>query len=810
MAGNLVKSVMLKIVASDGDAEAKLDRIAAKGEELKRLHPDLAVKVDTGVASAKLAVLRRELKDTGSQAQATESRFGALGQALNLGLAGGLSTSVGEMGMFQKVLLGMNVATGLGEPLVAGLTVAVGGLASGLVAAGAGVGVFGLVAKAVYTKVSGALTNLTAAQQAYAKATTSAGRATALKQEQAAMAGLTGSQKRFATALTASKNEWSKFVNAASPGVTSVMAAGLALLPKALAMMKPFLAPTEKALHGILADVGHAMTMRGPKGLTDLARGMGLVKDQSQGALTPFGKFVTTMSKASGPMITGLAHAIGHVVVGIGGILEAFMPVSHGIVNGLDSITAKFARWGQTLGSHSGFQSLMSMFKSETPLAVNALKQLGGIIKTVVGQMTGISTFSNSKMLLQLAVPVLAFANALLKAHPQLVWLVLYLKLAADGGKKLKVAFEGISGAFSGVKSGVKAFGDLKAGIGDAEAAASDATGAWGTFGGKLSNVGSMFKTVALKMGILRTATEEGTVAQEGLDVAMEANPIGIIIVAVVALGAALALLIIKVKPVRDFFKGLWRDLKNWFSDGINFIKSHWKLLPAIFLGPLGIVVSIVLTHFRQIKQYAMNLVNGVRSVLAWFGRLPGLFRGWWDQAVSAVEGAAARLIGFVRTIPGRILSALGNLGHLLWSAGQAVLQGLIGGIESMIGSVIHAAASVGSSILSSIKGALGIGSPSKYTFVHGQMLGLGLINGMDSMRGHLQAAAQRMYSPALPGGSGGPLAARGGGASGGGRDQRIVLEFSTADSQIMTAFANAIRVRGGDPRILSRKVVLA
>src|ERR1017187_879175 len=68
MAGTLVKSVMLKIVSNDGDTEAKLDLITKKANELGRLHPDIKVKVDSAAASAKLAVLRKELKDTGNAA----------------------------------------------------------------------------------------------------------------------------------------------------------------------------------------------------------------------------------------------------------------------------------------------------------------------------------------------------------------------------------------------------------------------------------------------------------------------------------------------------------------------------------------------------------------------------------------------------------------------------------------------------------------------------------------------------------------------------------------------------------------------
>ena len=79
MAGTLVRSVMLKITADDGDAALKLDAIAAKAEELKALHPDLSPRIDTAEAQAKMAVLRDELKATAAEAGAAGDELGIAG-----------------------------------------------------------------------------------------------------------------------------------------------------------------------------------------------------------------------------------------------------------------------------------------------------------------------------------------------------------------------------------------------------------------------------------------------------------------------------------------------------------------------------------------------------------------------------------------------------------------------------------------------------------------------------------------------------------------------------------------------------------
>jgi phage-related protein len=796
VAGTLVKKVMLRIAADDGDTEEKLDKISAKADELGRKHPDIKVKIDSAAASAKLAVLRRELKDTGNAAKDDQGRFAALKDGLNV-LTLGLSGGYGEMSMFQKVMAGMSIATGLGEPLVAGLTVAVGGLGAGLVSAGLGAGVFGLVAKSAYSQVSGAVT-------AFGTALSTTGKAskTAMAQYKAQMAALTPPQRAFAVAISSVQQAWQGFVAQNTGGVTRILNQGMGLLPAILARMQPFLGPTEHALSGIIRSMGKGIDSAG------------------------FKSFMDTMAKNSGPMLTGLAHAIGNVVVGIGGILKAFMPVSHSIMGGLDNLTAKFRQWGTSLSGHSGFKSLMSMFKSETPLAVGVLKQLGGVIKTVVAQMTGMSTFSNSKMLLQLALPILKLVNALLKAHPQLVWLILYLKLAADSGKKLKVAFEGISGALGGLKAGSKALSDLKSGFSSAEAAASDASGAWGSMGGKLS-------TVLQKLGLMKAAQAEATVATEGetaaqgeLDVAMDANPIGIIIIAVAALAAGIYELAKHSKAFRDFWKAAWTDIKMVALNVFHVLepalkvyadlwKVEWDIVKAVGLAAFHVIEDavkvyvafwrvqweiakdVVVEAWRLISGYVRINVDVIKAVLSWFNRLGSLFLGWFTAAANAVYSVTGKIVSFVRGIPGKIISGLSSLGSMLFGLGESAMQSLLHGLSSVVGGIISTAKGWGHDIANAIGDPFGIhfSEPSEASkmITAGRRIALGLGTGMDSGNATVRASAARLAASAG--------ISSGGAAGAGGADQMVLTGHPDLMALVRLLFPDLraeVRQRGG------------
>ena len=808
MATTLVRRVMLKITSDDGDTELKLSRIAAKAEELGRLHPDLQVKINSAAASAKLAVLRKELKDTGKAAsgdsQSLKGRLKSLGEGL--ALAGGFATFSKDAGTATKVMSGFSLATGLLEAPMAGAIVGVAGLASGLVAAGAGLLAFGAVAKSNYTTASTAANAVQTAQITYnAALKAGAKQSTAYIAEQKAIgiayAQLSPAQITLSRQIGNAKNSWQSFVQSNTSGVAKIMTQGIGLLPKVFASMQPFMKPTETALHGLIGQMGKGLNSSGFKSFTDM------------------------LAKNSGPAITKLGQAIGHIVVGLGGIIRAFMPFAQIMLSGLDKITAKFAHWGSTLTSHSGFQSLVTMAKTDMPYVIGIVKNLGGAIKNLGGSMTGLSTFSNSKMLLQMVLPLSQILNTLTRANPALTRFALYALAAGDAVKKIRPAVTGISGVVKGITEGTSALGKLKGGFTSAETAASDASGVWGTAGGKLSTMVTAVKSWGIWSKIAAGATKIWTGIQAAFDVVMDANPIGIIVIAIVALIGVIVLITMHSKTLQRFWKAAWKDisavavgawhlidanmvrpLMRGVDNLVGFVKRNWKMLATIIatvlLGPIAGIVVYVATHWTQVKTLTGRLVRDVRSVLDWFGHLGSLFRGWWDDGVRAVEGAAGRLVSFVRGIPGKILGALGNLGNMLFSAGKKIVGGLISGIGSMIGSVGSAIGGIAGEITSHLpfspakKGPLsGAGSPD----LAGRRIGLMLAAGMTSSAGMVHAAAARVAGAArVTAGGGGP-----GGAAGG--VVRLEWDGAGGDAEIFTYLKKHIRIRGGDPAVLGR-----
>jgi phage-related protein len=72
-----------------------------------------------------------------------------------------------------------------------------------------------------------------------------------------------------------------------------------------------------------------------------------------------------------------------------------------------------------------------------------------------------------------------------------------------------------------------------------------------------------------------------------------------------------------------------------------------------------------------------------VASVQGLAGQLSGWASSAWDQARNAMVSTAESIYGWVAGIPGRIVGALGNLGGLLYGAGQAIITGFLNGLKA-------------------------------------------------------------------------------------------------------------------------------
>lgn len=173
---------------------------------------------------------------------------------------------------------------------------------------------------------------------------------------------------------------------------------------------------------------------------------------------------------------------------------------------------------------------------------------------------------------------------------------------------------------------------DLLDGLGGAFGLPTEkATGMFRAFGdlsGGFEAVQPLVTGVLAKLGLMTGATAAQTAAtgaatgaQTGLNMAMLANPIGIVIAGLVSLIA------IGYVVVRN-----WDTIKAAFVGAFDWVKDHWPLLLAILTGPFGLAVLAVVKFKDDILGFIGAIpgaVTGALSTLA--GALSAPFRAAFD-----------------------------------------------------------------------------------------------------------------------------------------------------------------------------------
>lgn len=274
-------------------------------------------------------------------------------------------------------------------------------------------------------------------------------------------------------------------------------------------------------------------------------------------------------------------------------------------------------------------------------------------------------------------------------------------------------------------------------------------------------------------MAVMRGATLLAAGAQWILNAAMAANPIGLVVLAVAAL---VAIFIIAWQRSETF--------RNIVTGALDAVKNAAQAVWDFFSGPF----------------------------VGFFTGIPGFFQGLWNRVVAIVLSAALRLatgatrrfvqfISFVRSIPGRALDALGNLGSLLYNAGQNIIQGLIDGIRSMIGAVGDAASSAAQAVRDvwpfspAKEGPLaGAGDPTLAGRRIAEMIAGGMAEGTDEVSRAAAAVAGETQPERERAATRAPAA---GGRRG--RDQVTVrLNVDGADEDMKRMIRKMVRVEGG------------
>ena len=152
----------------------------------------------------------------------------------------------------------------------------------------------------------------------------------------------------------------------------------------------------------------------------------------------------------------------------------------------------------------------------------------------------------------------------------------------------------------------------------------------------------------------------------------------------------------------------MWGYIKGTVENGINLVKGVIDVVMGIIHGDwsrawdgLKGIVGAVWGQMKLLAETGLELLGAALSA-AW-DAIKMVAADAWQRVVDSVSNAIDGAVDFARELPGRIVSAIGDLGSKLYQAGRDLIAGLVRGIRDALPDV--------TSVLSNIPGVGAIGN---------------------------------------------------------------------------------------------------
>lgn len=347
-----------------------------------------------------------------------------------------------------------------------------------------------------------------------------------------------------------------------------------------------------------------------------------------------------------------------------------------------------------------------------------------------------------------------SYGQALYKATGDATGLNVALMLTGENADTTNNAVKTVAGAATEAGNHVKGWGEIQNTFNQKVAQAKDGLGAMAiAIGEKLlpaasaiiGVLGTVVKwiadnkavatAIAIVIGvILVAALVAATIATWNFTVALLANPVVWIIIAIMLLIAGIILLVKNWDKVSAWLKSVWQGFVSWakgvwdgfakfwsdlwntvwkwctdrltdvnhfvvtlFNTVINWIVGRWNDFIQFWVDLWNQIWKWCTDRLTDIGNWVQARINDVINFFSKLGSLVGKTEDYFGRIKDAIIAKFWEAVDWVRGVPGRILDALGDLGGLLWGAGKAIINGLWSGLKSAWSSVTSWVSGIGS-----------------------------------------------------------------------------------------------------------------
>ncbi|MEO3860866.1 hypothetical protein [Acrocarpospora sp. B8E8] len=452
------------------------------------------------------------------------------------------------------------------------------------------------------------------------------------------------------------------------------------------ATAKVLLGPLKQGMTGVSGEFGRLAVdvakFGQSRSAVDLVRGV-------------FGTLKTEIGSIQSGTLQKLLEAISNFA-------KSTLPAFKGLGAGIDGAAKSFTDW---LNAATAAGKPMEWIQSALDVLAklgSVFSDIGGIVSSVMGAMekAGVSALGPIGMLLGKVNEFFASArgqDVLVKIFQSLGKVVdalwpIFEELASAAALVAPVIADVAAALGPGIAALIKALGPALAAIGPGLVAIADAMAKAFADPIVASSLLLLGQAIAgLLKGfapLIPVLVKIGAALVGGLSKAILAiTPHLPDLVA--AFGELLLTMIPLIDPVVDLVIAL-TPLIPVMTDLIKITTEISKILVTVLVWAIKGVTDQVrrwVNDFRaswdQGKAIVLGFVDKVKSILAWFGELPGLLGKWVGQAKTAATDKFGQLVEWVKKLPEKIVGALGDLGKMLLKVGKDAIQGLINGIKS-------------------------------------------------------------------------------------------------------------------------------
>jgi hypothetical protein len=440
------------------------------------------------------------------------------------------------------------------------------------------------------------------------------------------------------------------------------------------------------------------------------------------------------------PFAVGIAGAVGAIALSLKGLKTVFKPLADGFKTLQAPITAIVTQ---------GLEPLVKSFTSGLlPVLTTGLGAAAGVVNQVLKAF--LSLGQDTKFLGDLGTLMQGAATAFLplaSTIPKVAEAFTQIGVAAlPALQALTAGFAGVLNQFATAITNLTASGRLTAIITSATTALQSLGSLGGAALSTLLQLGAALAPALTALGNALTVTLQSATPQ--------------LVQLATVIGVSLTAAITKLTPfIPQIVSGLTQMSITLVKTAPQFARLFQALEP--LLAPLARLALVLLPAVA----FALNgpilalarLSGALATAINGVSRFAGLLAGAVGAAIAGAKGRLDDLVTVFHGLPGRIVSAVGNLSSVLVNAGRDIISGLINGITSQLGHLGSVLGGVGSFI----KDHKGPPAVDRVMLVPaGQMIMDGLTHGFESrlpnVKSSLGAITAALPGAVTPGGSGG------------------------------------------------------